>query len=101
MSSQVSKVLLGIGGGVGAINGVVDIITAKPLAAHIFGFDIFLGVYKYLFGILGIVGGLLVLYFGLLNPQRRNAIIASIVAIAGICPIAVLALIGAIMMEEK
>ncbi len=99
-SKSVVQGLLGIGGILGLINGFVD-FTGKPIIAYLLNMGpLFDFTIMAILGIIGIIGGLLVLYFGFAKPNKMYALVGSILAIIGICGLAILALIGALLMEE-
>ena len=98
--SQVSKILLVIGGVSGILNAISEFAFQQSLATLLGLFTLNLGMYIYGLALLALIGSLMIFYFGLIKSNKKLASAGSILALISLCGLAILALIGALLMEE-
>lgn len=92
-----------VGGALAVVSGLVSLLTRKPLISHLTGIELgFLSESLLpILGIVGILGGLIALYFSYTRVPMY-VIIGGILGLAPPCGLSILAIIGGyLMMQEK
>lgn len=89
---------LGYAGGILAIvAGIVSIATRKPLASYIFGLTLVEGNVLIIMGLIGLLGGLVAIYYSY-RGNGLYVIIGGILGLLAPCALSILAVIGGYLM---
>ena len=98
---SLADIIMMMGGLASILNAFALFITGQTLGMLLGLSPIFnLGLLNILLGILGLFGGLILIFLGFYIRSKKYAIIGALMGIAGLCGVAILGLIGALLMKQ-
>jgi hypothetical protein len=89
-----------IGGALAVVAGTVSTVTLKPLITHLTGISFIEGSILVWLGHLGIIGGLVALYFAY-KGNGLYTMIGGLLGLTAPCGLSILAVIGGYLMQRE
>jgi hypothetical protein len=89
-----------IGGALAVVAGTVSTVTLKPLITHLTGISLIEGNILVWLGHLGIIGGLVALYFAY-KGNGLYTMIGGLLGLTAPCGLSILAVIGGYLMQRE